>query len=123
MMKVLRHIVVIKIALLYCCLIVVNGGATPRVSDDFHLTAGHPETCVTTIPVDHQAYAGQAKLVNANVGKLPQISKNQVREQMLAVRTIAGYYHHALSCYLFYADSQIRRLEKPDIVFPFHTFW
>ncbi|MBP1640896.1 MAG: hypothetical protein H6Q17_2479 [Bacteroidetes bacterium] len=123
MMKVLRHIAVIKIALLYCCLIAINGRATTRVSDDRNLFPGHAQTCVTAVPVDHQAYAGQAKLTGTQAGNLLQVSKNQVREQTLAARIVAGCYHHTLSCYLFYADSQIRRLEKPDIVFPFHTFW
>ena len=123
MMKVLRNIAVIKIALLYCCLIAINGGATTRVSDDWNLSSGHAQTCITAVPVDHQAYAGQAKLTGTQAGNLPQVSKNQVREQMLAARIVAGCYHHTLSCYLFYADSQIRRLEKSDIVFPFHTFW
>lgn len=123
MMKVLRNIAVVKIALLYCCMIAINGGATLRISDNRHHSTDHAVACVTVAPVDHQAYAGQEKLTGFNAGTLSQISKNQVRENILAARTIADTYHHTLSCYLFYADFQIQRLEKPDIVFPFHTFW
>jgi hypothetical protein len=123
MMKVLKNITVIKVALLYSCMIAINGGATLRIDDNRHHSPDHAVTCVTATPIDHQAYAGQEKLTGSNVSTLSQISKKQVREQILATRTIAGYYHHTLSCYLFYADFQIQRLEKPDIVFPFHTFW
>lgn len=123
MMKVLRNIAVIKIALFYCCMIAINGGATLRISDNRHHSPDHAVTSVTVTPIDHQAYAGQEKLTGFNAGTLSPVSKNQVREQLLAARIVAGCYHHTLSCYLFYADSQIRRLEKPDIVFPFHTFW
>ncbi|MDP4203537.1 MAG: hypothetical protein Q8861_12650 [Bacteroidota bacterium] len=122
MKKMFRNYMLVKIALLCCFVMNLNGGIPLQAAEATHHSS-HSSFILSVSPVDHFGIAGQAKLSGGANVSLPVMSKNHVRETTLAIRNIASVYFNNLSQYTFYADNLIRRLEKPDIVYPFHSFW
>jgi hypothetical protein len=122
MEKMFRNYMLVKIALLCCFVMNLNGGI-PLQAAEAEPHSSHSSYVLAVSPSDHFGIAGQAKLSGGANVNLPVISKNQVRETTLTTRNIASLYFNNLSQYTFYADNLIRRLEKPDIVYPFHSFW
>jgi len=122
MKKMFRNYTLVKIALLFCFVMNLNGGIPLQAAEAEHHSS-HSSYVLAVSPSDHFGIAGQAKLSGGVNVSLPVMSKNHVRETTLAIRNIASVYFNNLSQYTFYADNLIRRLEKPDIVYPFHSFW
>lgn len=122
MKTVFRNYMLVKIALLCCFVMNLNGGIPLQAAETGHHSS-HSSVLLAVSPADHFGIAGQVKLSGGANVSLPVISKNHVRETTLTTRNIASLYFNNLSQYTFYADNLIRRLEKPDIVYPFHSFW
>lgn len=118
----LRNVLVVSLALLYGCLISTYGSVSVQhvVEKQYASDACH---YLSTQITDLYCHTGHPETLTNIVPAFPYPLKTSDSNPVCALRNASRLCSTTFSDYSFYADYLIRRLEKPDIVYPFHSFW
>ena len=125
MKKTLRHISMTLIILLCGSAISLCSGMPARADASLHHHSTASGIHYLDAPTsDWLCHTPEHKSFNGTEERaVSHLLRNNYQETILAQKHTAQLAHSELARYTFYSKYLIRRLEKPDIIYPFHAFW
>ena len=123
--KAFKNIVFFHLSLL-CCIVLCLGSGTVYANNYVvlksagastradHATFSHTEFCPT-------AHAENVVSIAHHIQ--PSSIKSTIKKCSAGAKTSAQLFFTTFAQYSYYSQNEIERLQRTDIIFPFHYFW
>ena len=121
----LKYISITTLSILYCIITCLCIGNTFASNTTFSppnnlITQSHQSTFSDTI-FYHTAQAENVICISNNI---PSASiKYSFKNNADGIKVAAQLFLHTFYQYSFYSKNEIARLQRTDIIYPFHYFW
>jgi hypothetical protein len=123
--KAFKNIVFLHLSLL-CCMVLCLGNGTLYANNNVVLKSANALT-----KSDHTTFSATEFCPTAHAENVVSIAhpvqpssiKSTVKKCSAGAKAIAQLFFTTFSQYSFYAQNGIARLQRTDIIFPFHYFW
>lgn len=123
--KSLKHIALINLSLLYCIAFCLCGSNVYAHNNAFSKPdVSTSKTCYAKFSIDIVCYTAQAEnVVNIVSNPHPSSVKNSFKKFSDCAKLTAQLFLTTFYQYSFYSQNEADRLQRTDIIFPFHYFW
>lgn len=125
MKKAFKNIVFIHLSLL-CCIVLSLGNGTLYANNNVVLKSAKALTKAdhATVSVTEFCPTANAENVVSIAHHIqPSSIKSTVKKCSAGAKTTAQLFFTTFAQYSFYSQNEIARLQRTDIIFPFHYFW
>ncbi len=123
--KAFKNIVFLHLSLL-CCMVLCLGNGTVYANNNVVLKSANALTSAdhATFAVTEFCPTAQAENAVSIAHPIqPSSIKSIVKKCSADAKAIAQLFFTTFAQYSFYSQNEIERLQRTDIIFPFHYFW